>query len=82
VTNAAVVLDTVKKAEDSDELILRLYESHGGHQEATLQSPLLSTRTKAWRTNLLEANREAVSVTAQGIKLSLRPFEIVTLSVA
>jgi alpha-mannosidase len=36
VDNPAVVLDTVKKAEDSGDLIVRLYESHGAHQTATL----------------------------------------------
>lgn len=31
-----VILDTVKRAEDSDEIILRLYEAYGGHAKATL----------------------------------------------
>lgn len=29
-----VILDTVKKAEDSDDFILRLYEAYGGHATA------------------------------------------------
>lgn len=31
-----VVLDTIKKAEDSNDIILRLYECYGGHARATL----------------------------------------------
>jgi len=31
-----VILDTVKRAEDSDEIILRLYEAYGGHARAML----------------------------------------------
>lgn len=29
-----VVLDTIKKAEDTDDLIVRLYEAYGGHATA------------------------------------------------
>lgn len=31
-----VVLDTIKRAEDSDDIILRLYEAYGGHATARL----------------------------------------------
>lgn len=31
-----VVLDTIKKAEDSNDVILRLYECYGGHARAKL----------------------------------------------
>jgi len=31
-----VILDTVKRAEDSGEIILRLYEAYGGHAKAIL----------------------------------------------
>ncbi len=39
--NAAVVLDTVKRAEDAPQsVIVRLYESFGGTQQFQLQSTL------------------------------------------
>jgi alpha-mannosidase len=75
-TNPAVVLDTVKKAEDSNALILRLYESHGGHQSVTMQSPL--PLKEAWRVDLLEEGIEEIRI-SKGIEISLRPFEVVTL---
>jgi len=81
-SNPAVVLDTVKKAEDSDAFVLRLFESHGGNQHVTLQSPLFSAKAKAVKVDLLEQGSEAVRVTAQGIKLSLKPFEVVSLKVS
>ena len=80
VDNPAVVLDTVKKAEDSDALIVRLYESHGGHQTATLKTSL--PFRKAIKVNLLEDGNEPVRVGRGGIKLDLRPFEVVTLKLA
>lgn len=77
--NPAVVLDTVKKAEDSDALILRIYESHGSHQSAVLGSAL--PMDAVTRVNLLEEGDEAVSVESGRVPLTLHPFEIVTLKV-
>ena len=77
IDNPAIVLDTVKKAEDSDDLILRLYESHGSHQTGALESSL--PFAKVSRVNLLEEGNEAVRVVHGRIDLTLRPFEIVTL---
>jgi alpha-mannosidase len=77
--NPAVVLDTVKKAEGSDSLILRLYESHGAHQTAVLQSRL--PWKKVSRANLLEEEAESMRLISGKIKLTLRPFEIATLRV-
>jgi alpha-mannosidase len=75
--NPAVVLDTVKKAEDSGDLIVRLYESHGAHQTATLavSHPL----EKAIQVDLLEAEEKPLRTAKNKIKLSLRPFEVLTL---
>ena len=79
VDNPAVVLDTVKKAEDTGDLILRLYESHGAHQTATL-STAIAVKNVA-RVNLLECEDQPVPSEAHEIKLALRPFELVTLKV-
>ncbi|MDR1280401.1 MAG: glycosyl hydrolase-related protein [Opitutaceae bacterium] len=47
-----LVIDTIKKAEDSDALIVRLYEAHGASGEAVLTSALPFSRCA--RVNLLE----------------------------
>jgi alpha-mannosidase len=77
VDNPSVVLDTVKKAEDSEDLILRLYESHGGRQTATL-STSIDIQSVA-RVNLLESEDQPVPAERRQIRLVLRPFELVTL---
>ena len=75
--NPAVVLDTVKKAEDSEDLILRLFESHGAHQTATLSTSTAVKQTS--RVNLLECEDQPVPSEAHRIELAFRPFELVTL---
>ena len=77
VDNPAVVLDTVKMAEDSGDLLLRLYESHGAHQTAVI-STSLAVKSAA-RVNLLECEDQPVPSEPHLIKLALRPFELVTL---
>jgi alpha-mannosidase len=77
VDNPGVVLDTVKKAEDSGDLILRFYESHGAHQEATLT--IDGKIAKAARVNLLEEEDAPIRAGARQIKLKLRPFELLSL---
>jgi alpha-mannosidase len=77
--NPAVVLDTIKKAEDSDELILRIYESHGAHQSATLKSRFAIQNVL--QVDLLEQGKESIPVSSGSIKLRLRPFEILTLKI-
>jgi len=77
VSNPAVVIDTVKKAEDSEDLIVRLYESHGAHQKATLSTAFAVQR--AARVNLLEEEDQPIHAEQNQIKLTLRPFELVTL---
>ncbi|MCE0483162.1 MAG: alpha-mannosidase [Methylacidiphilales bacterium] len=82
VDNPAVVLDTVKQAEDSKHLILRFYEAHGAHQTAMLTS-LLNLK-KAAITNLLEQTEPkaaALKCTNNRIQLKLRPFELMTLKI-
>ncbi|KAI7865191.1 galactose mutarotase-like domain-containing protein [Spinellus fusiger] len=56
-----VVLDTIKKAEDSDDIILRLYEAYGGHAKAQLVSslPIQSLHI----CNLLEDKLESIETT-------------------
>lgn len=80
VDTPTVIVDTVKKAEDSNALIVRLYEAHGGRGLARLTSPLpVQTLT---RCNLLEEDEAQLSWVDNGVTLELRPFEIVTLKLS
>lgn len=75
--NPAVVLDTIKKAEDSNALILRLYESHGSSQRVNLETTL--DIGSAERVDLLEHVIGSIKARGNVIRLRLRPFEILTL---
>ena len=74
-----VVVEAVKKAEDSDALIVRLYESHGASARATVQFgfPVSS----AAQVNLLEESDAPLTVTENIVALEVKPFEILTLKV-
>ena len=72
-----VVIETVKRAEDGNGLIVRLYEAQRRRGPVRLQAgfPL----KEAWQANLLEENEERLEVEQGGIRLELRPYQIATL---
>jgi len=74
-----VELSWVKRAEDSDALVLRLVEWDGRAETATvtLRRPIRSAR----RANLLEDPGEAIPTTGRTFRLALRPYEIATVLV-
>ncbi|HWK91418.1 MAG TPA: glycoside hydrolase family 38 C-terminal domain-containing protein [Luteimicrobium sp.] len=79
----AVLVESVKLAEDrSGDVVVRLYESLGGHARATVR-PGFET-SGATRTDLLERPLEQAGTAAIDLAepLALRPFEIVTLRFA
>ena len=80
VDRANLVLDTIKKAEDSDATILRLYETHGARGTAALRVDL--PFTSATFVNLLEEGEVHAERTADGIVVPYRPFQIITLKLA
>ena len=73
-----VLVDTVKRAEDGDELIVRLYEAHGGRGTARLRVGL--PFTEAWFTNLLEDRLGPAEVDGDEVVIPFGPFEIVTVA--
>lgn len=74
-----LILDTVKKAEDSDDLIFRLYECHGARGWASFHTALGFSRIE--RVNLLEEEAEPIAsgAKARNFALSFRPFELISL---
>jgi alpha-mannosidase len=74
-----LVLDTVKLAADSDALVLRLYEAHGGRGLARVR--LGVPFTTARRSNLLEDDLGPATVDGDAIVVDVRPWQIVTLLV-
>jgi alpha-mannosidase len=73
-----LLIDTVKRAEDSGALIVRLYEAHGGRGQARLRVgvPFGAARF----TNLLEDPLADARAEGDEVLIPYRPFEIVTLA--
>jgi len=74
-----VLIDTIKKAEDTNHLIIRCYETNGQRGPATLHLP---TPPKAAHTcDLMEENDQPVKTDGNTIPLTFRPWEIKTLKI-
>lgn len=74
-------LACLKKAEDSGDLILRLYEPHGNRGVATLKAgcPLRA----AFQANLLEETLAPLPITSGSrLQIEFTPFQVVTLRLA
>lgn len=80
IDNPGVVIDTVKKAEDSEDIIVRLFESHGSQQRAVFTSDLPIQRVS--RVNLLEEGDEPVPFIDRKAILKFKPFELMTLKLS
>ncbi len=72
-----VIVEAIKRAEDSDSTIVRLYEAWGERCKVRLRTTLPASR--AFLCDLLERNREEVAVHDGVIDLELTPFKILTL---
>jgi alpha-mannosidase len=73
------VLDTIKRAEDSDALVLRLYEAHGarGVARVRLDTPFSSARLA----NALEEESDELEVEDGAVVLPYRPHVVLTVVV-
>ncbi|MEV0036730.1 glycoside hydrolase family 38 C-terminal domain-containing protein [Streptomyces sp. NPDC050804] len=74
----AVTVEAVKLAEDrSGDVVVRLYESAGGRADTTLRIgfPVVGARV----TDLLERPLYEAETGEEGLRLRLRPFQILTL---
>lgn len=72
-----VVLTAFKKAEDSEEVILRFYEfaGTGGDVRIELADPV----AQAWEANLQEARERELHVHGSAVVVPTRPYEIKTV---
>ena len=72
-----VIIETVKKAEDSDALILRMYEAHDRRDKVTVR--IAKGFTKAYLCDLMENELEQLDFDGEKITMPIKNFEIVTL---
>ncbi|ALS29660.1 alpha-mannosidase [Paenibacillus sp. 32O-W] len=74
-----IMIEAVKKAEDDDDWIVRLYETAGTRAEAELRTDFAVE--SAWIADLMEQPLEPVSTENGAIALSFAPFEILTVKI-
>jgi alpha-mannosidase len=72
-----VIIDTIKKAEDDDGLIVRLYEAHGCRGRRILRIGFPVKRVD--ETNLMEKEERRLAVRRGAVALEFTPFQIRTL---
>ncbi|CAI6055492.1 unnamed protein product, partial [Clonostachys chloroleuca] len=86
----SLVLDTIKRGHDDEDvtrregtrvnpgqsIILRVYESLGGHSKGTIQTAFPIKR--ASKANILEDELEEIEVKDGKVAIKLRPFEVAT----
>lgn len=72
-----VVIESIKQAEQGDDMIVRLYETDNGRADVTLK--LLWNIEEAWECNMLEQKERPLAAEGQCVKFEMKPFEIKTL---
>jgi alpha-mannosidase len=72
-----VIVEAIKRAEDLDAVIVRLYEAWGGRCRARIKTTLPAGR--ATLCDLLERERSEVQVRDGVVELDFTPFKILTL---
>ena len=74
------VIDTIKKAEDDDSVIVRLYECHGARGTATIHLPL--SFAKASVCNILEERLGAAEIAGRQLRVDYAPHQIITIKLS
>jgi alpha-mannosidase len=78
-----VIIDTIKKAEDSKSLIVRVYEAFGMDCSCTVQfqNTPNSTVKQIELVSMMEDQGRDIKIAKNRIRLSFKPFEIKTLRI-
>lgn len=74
-----VQIEIVKKAQDSDDLIIRMYEFKNMRTECRLT--LAEKPQQVWECNLLEENEQQLGAQENSVLLKFKPFEIKTIRI-
>ena len=80
VTPSNIVVTAIKKTEDDNSLIIRLFETHGKETEMNIE--FMTKIREAWVTNLLEEKEKQLVVKEKRISVVLKPFDITTLKIS
>ena len=80
VSEANVILETVKKSESGDALIFRLYDAYNEHRE-NVEITFGFDASHAYLCSMMEEDLQELSLCERSVHLTVKPFEIVTLKV-
>jgi alpha-mannosidase len=72
-----VIVEAIKRAEDSDAVIVRLYEAWGRTCRVRIETSI--RHSSAHLCDLLERDREEVPTDGTRLELDLAPFQVATL---
>ncbi|MBQ6824204.1 MAG: alpha-mannosidase [Clostridia bacterium] len=72
-----ILVETVKKAEESEDLVVRMYEAFNSRCKATVTVP--AGYTKAYLCGTLENELQELPMVGNAVTVSVKNFEIVTL---
>lgn len=76
--NPQIVIETIKRAENGDGIIVRMYESAGGLATGNITCHIPHSQVQ--EVNLMEESMDKACIIEEGkIKLTFQPFEIKTL---
>lgn len=79
INNKNIIIDTLKKAEDGNGIILRLYEGKGGRE--AFEISIGAAFTECWETDMLENKKNQLDTAGGRIALEAGPFEVKTLRI-
>lgn len=79
VAHANVMIETIKRAEDGNGTIIRMYESENAYTKTKLT--VNTAFDKAYICNLLEETESEADVADNEIEVVLKPYEVVTVKV-
>ncbi len=77
VDSSNVILETIKKAEEGNGTVLRMYESENSYTKAKVT--VNAEFNKVYVCNLLEEEEKEAEVNGKEISVVLKPYEVVTL---
>ncbi len=75
--NENIVIETIKKAEDDNSVIVRMYDAYNQHTNALIR--LNFDFKEAWICDMLENKLEKLALDGNTLRLPVSNFEIVTL---
>lgn len=73
----SAIIETIKRAEDGNGIIVRLYENQRNRGKITLKTGF--DVAEAYHCNLLEENEQALAVEDNQIRLDIAPYQIISL---